>query len=100
MLCKYEVTCKFFSIAISECLFFVVEMPSLNFVYYAVNGQGDILLLLALACLGIKPVTAHLWQLMFANFQPHMLYLYLSEKTLLIFVLCKGNLFCATIDQS
>jgi len=84
MLCKYEVTCKFFSIAISECLFCVIEMPSQNSVYYAVNGQGDILLLLRLACLGIKPVTAldtnssNLWQLMFANFQPHMLDLYLS----------------------
>jgi len=59
-------------------------MPSQNSVYYAVNGQGDILLLLRLACLGIKPVTAldtnssNLWQLMFANFQPHMLDLYLS----------------------
>ena len=105
MLCKHEVTCKFLSIAISECLFCVIGMPYQNSVYYAVNGQGDILLLLRLACLGIKPVTAldtnssNLWQLMFANFQPHMLDLYLSQKTLLFFVLCKGNLFChVTID--
>lgn len=54
----------------------VMEIPSQNFVYYAVIVQGDILLLLSLKRLGIQHVAAHdaksstLWHFEFhiANF--------------------------------